>query len=405
MKTRMNRRGMLLIATIIAMTLVSILGLVVVSLTTTSVYSRVVVGQSNRAYYLAESGWNYALSRYKADGTIIANSTYLLGNEGQFTVAGVGDTTSAVFTTVGIVDAGTRLEARRRLTYKFKKMSPSGTIELPFADAAGDFDTTMWLVSDKTRVDYNTTEMALNMEGQGGGSEKIGSISLQWSAFTPNPFLARWNVDGLLSYDIQVKIRNFQPGANADGISFRLDATGPNGYGVSFCEPGSKIPAAFTTGLSTTNAYVVLWRQTNGTLTRIAYSTLTAASGTLNGYYIKDYSTLLLNLREVYINGVNGPRQNLMSVYVQGTGTYPRNSTPQWQTDTGTTFYQITWNNGAKTITNAVYTSAGFDTRQPSEIGLHAFCGNSSPKSFFDDFYVNFGSASGGGGVVSPVVY
>lgn len=66
-KTIMNNRGSVLISLIITIVVLAALGAAMVSLTSTSMFGQVGANSSARAYFLAESGYRYAESRYLAE--------------------------------------------------------------------------------------------------------------------------------------------------------------------------------------------------------------------------------------------------------------------------------------------------------------------------------------------------
>ncbi len=90
-----NREGSVLIGLIVTMVVISSIGAAMVSLTSTSIFSQVGGNSSERAYFLAESGYRYSASRYlnaadetAKDSELVAmhtQQTYtLLNDNGQF---------------------------------------------------------------------------------------------------------------------------------------------------------------------------------------------------------------------------------------------------------------------------------------------------------------------------------
>jgi len=90
-----DQKGSVLIALIVTMVVLSSIGAAMVSLTSTSTFSRVGSNSAERAYFLAESGYRYAASRYlnaagetAKDNELVAMHTQqtftLLNDNGQF---------------------------------------------------------------------------------------------------------------------------------------------------------------------------------------------------------------------------------------------------------------------------------------------------------------------------------
>ncbi|MDF1593777.1 MAG: choice-of-anchor J domain-containing protein [Desulfobacterales bacterium] len=91
-KIRLNDKGSILVTLIITMVVLAALGAAMVSLTSTSMFGQVGANSSARAYFLAESGYRYAESRYlsasdrdtELENLHNAAAFTLLNNAGQF---------------------------------------------------------------------------------------------------------------------------------------------------------------------------------------------------------------------------------------------------------------------------------------------------------------------------------
>jgi prepilin-type N-terminal cleavage/methylation domain-containing protein len=83
-----NQKGSVLIALIVTMVVLSSIGAAMVSLTSTSTFSRVGSNSAERAYFLAESGYRYAASRYlnAADETAKDNELLAMHTQQTFTL-------------------------------------------------------------------------------------------------------------------------------------------------------------------------------------------------------------------------------------------------------------------------------------------------------------------------------
>jgi prepilin-type N-terminal cleavage/methylation domain-containing protein len=83
-----NKKGSVLIALIVTMVVLSSIGAAMVSLTSTSTFSRTGSNSAERAYFLAESGYRYAASRYlnAADETAKDNELVAMHAQQTFTL-------------------------------------------------------------------------------------------------------------------------------------------------------------------------------------------------------------------------------------------------------------------------------------------------------------------------------
>lgn len=134
-------RGSVLINLIVGMTLVAILGAGMAYMTTTSTYTELFANRQARAYYLAEAGGRYAM-KLLADNTGNPNfypggkspappTTFTLAGGDQFTMTsydfikdGVSDPTRVVVESIGVVQPGAWIEAKRKITYIMSRSNP-----------------------------------------------------------------------------------------------------------------------------------------------------------------------------------------------------------------------------------------------------------------------------------------
>ncbi|OQW98602.1 MAG: hypothetical protein BWK74_04140 [Desulfobacteraceae bacterium A6] len=106
-----NHKGNVLLFAIVAFTLISVLGTGIYFMTTSATFSGLGANQQNRAYQLAVSGRDYALSPVNNLGPSDSGD-YTMSNGDKFNLVIAGDT----ITSTGIVNEGTPYEARRKIS-------------------------------------------------------------------------------------------------------------------------------------------------------------------------------------------------------------------------------------------------------------------------------------------------
>ncbi len=424
-----SRDGALLIAVVIGLTAAMFLGMAVLSMATSARFQRIHYGTSSRAYYLAESGGSYARAIrniiQQTGETIAYDGLYTLSNGDQFLVETLSEGPPVVVRSTGIANPGSHIEARRRLIIEITDTKTDDTLPVGFDfDGDGAFDEDYWTA-------YNL-DPKIRDTGPSGGQPALdlkgeeGQLALNWQPHEDLNLTRVWGYNGgLLSYDVQVKIKPFDTGQQAAyskhymlGISFRLHPDINHCYGLSYFRslagtvPGHTpswvrgMPQAFQ-DLRGTNIYLVLWYRDGeiGTMDLINYRLLTPADPVVevrnNDPELKDYSTMLLQLKEQY--GSGGVRENHVTAYLQGTSSYPlwtSRTNMVWQEDTSVFPAPVTWQDGAVTNLDSRLTSENFDSIQPAEIGIHVFYDLAGANhKFFDDFAIRMeGYASVYGG-------
>lgn len=421
---RQSRDGALLIALIVALVGASVLGVALLSMATSARYQRIHVGTATRAYYLAESGGAYVRSVRMDDRELRPSGTFTLHNGDQFVVHTFQDGDQVIVRSTGITNPGTYLEARRRLHFVVSDGSDSD--ELPFDfdfDDDGQFDDDVW-----TTVNVDPT---IRSTGPSGGQPALdlkgeqGEIYLNWQDHPELDLQQIWAMNGgLLSYDLQVKIKPFDTGSQAAyskhymlGLSFRLHPDIENSYGISYfrslagTNPGHTpswvrdLPPAFQ-ALRGNDIYLVLWYR-NGwvsSLDLLDYRLLTPADPVVeirnNNPELRDYSTLLLQFREQY--NAAGTRENRITAFIQGLGVYPLWNDREdivWQEDETVFPGPVVWQSGRTLIPDGRLTSETFDLVRPAEIGVHVLYDLFGANlKFFDDFAMRmegYGSIGG----------
>jgi len=428
--------GSILIVVILSLLAAGLIGVAALRVSTSTRYERVGYSMANRAHYLAESGATYVRSRRQFDKTFLPTTpmTLTLENQDQFTVVAsltnrIDDATTnlhqhLLVTSVGIVNPGTALEAREHLHFDISERGlDTNALPITFIDDKGKFNEDLW--------DLDGVVARVMSTGPAGGDPALqlqgeeGQMNLAWQNKPGMDLVQVWSYyDGLLSYDMQAKTQPFDTGDQSAysehymlGLSFRVNTNPGSCYGLSFFRslnkkpsPGIKwptqLPAPFQ-ALRGTNIYVVLWYRpadigsvTNFVLLksrRLVPSDGLLAWRQLNpsqpgSWELRDYSTLLLELKEKYASGSTTNRENHISVYTQNTSVYPRWSDgdpihAKWQESTNTFPAKLTWDSGESEVVDSRATSAGFGAIKPTEVAIHVYYDMlGASKQFFDDF-------------------
>ncbi len=444
----MRQRGAVLITLIVAMVITALAGSAMLYYSTTSAYGELFANRQERAYYVAESGANYALREFVlnkvTNGPFPAATEFTVGND-KFVVKTYDkptDSTHLIIESTGIVGSGW-LTTRQLVTRDILKTTatPPGippittdTSGVPLGFNANGttqpdgnpLDSTWTLatgtttdeayVNDNGDLEFKTREAAIVLNAD------IVSLCNAWV-----------NNGNYSSYFLQVKIKNNK---NSDkyymhGISFRVkDIAAKNSYGLSFykhdnqkykedwcanldwCENDSFPKKVVNNG----KIYAILWKRVNGVASLLAYTQMktdTFSYGVTNadGTELIDWSTLLIRVNE-------RSDGNHLKAYVQSiptNGTYPQ-GTVHWNISS---FKQITWTgtcNASSCSSTTPFTEViDTDTRFSSsnlctcsavdtcianrpEIGIHAFYDNDGKGAqLFDDFSMAVQGTSGGG--------
>lgn len=434
---RSSTNGSVLVVLIIAITISSVLILGALYLTTGSTLGELFANYQMRSYYIAESGGNYAIPQIRQDHaaatTNLHGQTFTLSNGDRF-ILSIDDTNSSytLLESTGVVNNSLWSESRRKITYKINK-----SYSEPFTNTT-DLNNNWNITSGGASIKSGgpaDEEPALNLTGENA------LISFKWDGNPALPDLAaQWaNSDGLLSYNLQVKVNVDTEGGKGQhymlGLSFRLDTNGTAGtsddrfYGISFFRSigrGDSHKPAWVNNLNSGfdaimdgTPYVILWRKINSSsaFTLMDYKKLTAADGVVEDDKLEEWSAIVVTVQERYQTDDNGDyildgygnriRENLITGYIQGADAYPRN-TVNWNFSN---FNLIVWGwkipgqsvISPQTVIDGTLTSSAFDVRRPEEIGIHGYYdSNAANDQFFDDFSSDFtgtGGSGGGGGI------
>ncbi|HQI24233.1 MAG TPA: hypothetical protein PLV15_05290, partial [Smithella sp.] len=245
----MPQRGSVLISIIVGTVIIGILGVGIISFTTTSTYGELFANRQVRAYYMAEAGGQYAiklLNENKSNTSYLPpNGTYKLGpngSDGEFSLTSTSDNTDpdmprVKVVSVGVVHKGTWLESKKKITYKIPRANPTagldGTTDISFDGNNNDVLDPVWVPTvsqDGGTVEYDKISDAVLIK------TKEALIALSPTAI--DFITARTNSGGLLSYEVQVKINMNFKDDKADyiamGLNFRLDKALKRSYGISF---------------------------------------------------------------------------------------------------------------------------------------------------------------------------
>ncbi len=388
--------GSILVATIIAMAVVASLGTAIYSFVSTSTLTQIGSMNDTKAYYLAESGGHYAIKRLAAIDS--SNSTarnallaelalapYLVTNAGQFSLQSFTYAENAGFAEYRFVAKGTPTDASvsRLISYVIKVPSAAG-VTITFDGSGSTLNANNWNVSGDADLDIDDHKVEMN-DGQGDTQ-----ISLDWtnaSSTMPN-LLDVWNdANGLLTYEVQVKVRLGNDHDVMAGISFRLQTQGDSNiandsfYGVSYlwCKDGDDLP--MFCGSADNRTYIVLWRQAaNGTQTVIGKQRASSVrSGLVSDSELVDWATLVVRVQEQF-NPDSGVRENLIYAFAGIPSTSPK-GTIHWDY---TKYKAVQWNTSFTGIdcsgtaqkscaADTTFTTANFNSSPRDEIGLHTF--------------------------------
>ena len=189
--TNFNKQnGTLLVGIVISITTISILAASALYLTTGSNLGELFSNNHMRAYYLAESGGNFAIPQIKQDHaaatTNLNNKTFILSGGDKFFLS-INDTnpTYTLLESTGITSEGKWFESRRKITYKINKTYQDTFSNSP--NLAPNWTVTAGSASIKS-VGPSDKQPALNMKG----TESL--ISLGWDGNSNLPDLvAQWN--------------------------------------------------------------------------------------------------------------------------------------------------------------------------------------------------------------------
>jgi hypothetical protein len=414
-----NNRGSVLIGIVIVMVIVGAMGGALLTMNSTSSVSQFGSMDGFRAFYLAESGGQYAIpvinkniDDWDALNGLLNDHTFTFSNGDRFHLA--LSYTEPVYTLVstGILDQGTReLNATRQITYRITKQGTQ--IDFPFdtkeeVEENFTFDGKKGKVREKKELDGNPalqlkwddTDMRLNW---GNPDATLPDLAAIWETN-----------DKLLSYDMQIKLNIMEHAKNNENPEFLTGLTfrdsGNDMYGLSIlkhdnCSGKDVLPSIFCndSNLKPGSLYVVLWSDIGG-----AYSLIDSheikESSLLDGTALNAWSTLFLHLEEEYIVDANGnrqdldgdgyyDRQNLISGSLLGSDVYAR-GVIDWDPSL---YQEISWDSGASNpITDSSLTTETFGIDRPPEIGLHNFLSkNSLGEVYVDDFSIQFNSSAG----------
>ena len=393
---RRCQRGSILIGTIIAITIVAGLGTAIYSFTSTASRTQIGSMDDTKAYYLAESGGHYAIKRLmEIDSADVAArnallveleaAPYVITDAGQFRLLEFTYTATSGFHEYRFVAKGKPGDASisREVRYIIKVPNAAG-VTIPFDGSAGVLNADNWNVSGSAELQVNEQSVKLN---KGSVATQVGLNWTNVSSTLPN-LLDVWNeANGLLTYEVQVKVRLGNDHDVMAGISFRLNTQGDDNltndsfYGVSYlwCEDHQDLPAFC--GTASNKTYVVLWRQAaNGAQTVIGKQLAGSISQSLvDGNQLAEWATLVVRVQEQF-NPTSGSRENLIYAFAgnpdstpKGTihWDYTRYKAVQWQTSFSGTDCSGTEQKSC--AADSTLTTTNFNTQPQDEIGLHTF--------------------------------
>lgn len=426
-----NQRGAVLITLIVAIVIIGLSGVAMVYFSTTSSYGELIANRQARAYYIGESGVNYALQKYAADKSLFTGELTLSDGEKCNIITSIetkDGTNWLKIISTGSVGSGF-LKTRQLVTKEVKEalVTPPG-VAPPTTDESGvpigfdENDTTQpddtsntldntWDVVDVPKTDYTI---------ENGDLLFVGTEA----AITLDPvninLCDAWASNGnLSSYMLQVKVQNSSsPKHFLVGLSFRLKGSLPtsDSYGFSFFRyelsnacPNSinwcKNAYGVQRNLKADNKmFAVLWKRVSDQYTILAYAEMVPAYGVSSNGDLSAWSTLLIRINE------RSDGKNYIKAYVKAP-TVPATGYVDWSTSN---YKPVQWTatctlNSCTPVTpfteviDSTFLSAGFctgATQNWPEIGIHGFYDMSCNKcQFFDDFGASV-QGTGGGSVV-----
>ncbi len=437
---KISQRGAALITLIVSLVIMALAVGWMLSFSTTSSYGELLANRQLQAYYIAETGVNYARAKFSSNPIYYTGgpfntptgTTFTLSN-GQFTVRTYDKpsdpTKRLIIESTGVVQSGW-LTARQLVIRDIAKAAVSGSTmigEDPIAfnavDPAAEALDPVWTPVTETVTVSDTGEL----EFQGNES----AIVLNPAAIDLS---TAWETNGgLLSYFLQVKIdiTKLAPGKYyMMGLSFRIHPHVPgsqtmDSYGLSFyrfkgeaCNFDWCTSAGFTAGIRNDTGHLphngtifaVLWKKDNGVYTLLASAPVIDASYGIASYITNDWvltqwASLFVRVNEKFDAGTSGPTHNYITAYVQSPSLYP-DGTINWNFNN---LKKITWayinpvaaGSTSTEIKDNAFPSSGYpciDSACPPEFGVHGFYDSTgSGTQLFDDFGTIIQGIGGGG--------
>ncbi len=388
-----NQRGNVLLFTIIGIAMAAAIGMGMFYMTSTSSLGQAVGSGTNRAYYLALAGRDYAIANWN-NRTLLNGNEFTLSPTERFSFSST-DITDTQIKSTGIINEGTSFEAKKTIT-----APPPSPVRKHFLDlfenlskwASALGGTGLGEVGAHQIAPDKALQMMLPLGAFGSGVWSF--IQLNMGASGANvDITTQWkNAGYCLSYDLQAKISNSQP-FHMEGLSFKISSSSDTFYGVSYMrrkeiKDGSSwvsadnisdsfrpdVPDALTDAIDTepleyespsirySNPAIILWKRQGGAFTWLAYKIMTYDVNNQNYVFnssnrLIDWSNLQVRLIEAYpLEFVAGGPTPLLhnSVVVGGTsgasarvsGT-PIMTSETWSSNTAT---------GTLTLTNKIGT-------------------------------------------------
>lgn len=443
-----NQRGAVLITLIVTVVISAVIAAGILYFSSASSHGELLANRQQRAYYLGESGANYALQLFVANpvanGPFPSPVTFAAGSD-RFVVRTYdkpGDSSHLIIESTGIVGTGW-LRTRQTVTKDIVKATATPPGIPPTAtDASGvplGFDANETTQPDgvnkldnswKLATGTTTDEAYVNRRGDLEFKARDAAIVLNADVIS---LCDAWVNNGYLSsYFLQVKINNIKtnPAFFMHGISLRVqDIAVSNSYGLSFYKhDNKKFKESWCANLdwceydsfpqklvNNGKIYAILWKRVNGVASLLAYAPMKTDAFSYNvtnadGTELVPWSTLLIRINE-------RDDGNHLKAYVQS-------PSPYGSYDPGTTnwnmsgFKQIAWTGTCNAsscysfpaplteIVDTTFSSANLCTcpsedsctANRPEIGIHAFYDDEGAGTqLFDDFAMAVqGTRSGG---------
>lgn len=429
-----NNKGIMLIGLIVVITIVGIMSAGSLYFISGSTQNTLFANANSRAYYIAESGMNYAKLNVGKGKSYKAATKFNLENGDAFiikTELDPQDPSRTIIYSTGIVNPGSRLESKYDITSNFIK---SGGIDLSELAGLTTADkksklvvNPIWHIKGQPGIEVKkdmgravlgfTSQKGPKKSKEGKEGKKIQTylpilLSLGWWKTDPEkPDLDQaWSdYNESLSYEAQVKVKLEINGGHGEyfmhGICFRLSPKNPGwggsntfrSYGISYFKSKNftwpfdiNLDDSFK-AIMNNFVYIVLWEKlsSSNTLSLIDYRKLTKYDGVLDGSDMKDWQTIFLRLEEK-LDGPGGTRQNHIMGFFKGSVDPPLGEI-DW--DSGN-YNRVQWkNNTFGHVLDQSLTTINFSAYKPDEIGLHAFYdSNANDKQYLADFSLKLGT-------------